>query len=109
MVFTLLFAILAFRFPAPALALEDGSLDPGFVNGVFPGANGSVSSAAVQSDGKTVIGGDFTTYNGLARGYVARINADGSLDSSFLATGAGAGNVVDSKLLKKKRRQSSSV
>ncbi len=31
------------------------------------------SSVAVQSDGKIIIGGKFTAYDGVARGYVARL------------------------------------
>ena len=55
-----------------------------------------MNSVAVQSDGKVLIGGGFTTYNGTSRGYVARLNSDGSLDTGFLATGAGADNLVTS-------------
>jgi uncharacterized delta-60 repeat protein len=39
---------------------------------------------ALQSDGKIVIGGAFTTYNGVARRRIARLNTDGSLDTSFV-------------------------
>lgn len=45
--------------------------------------NGSVSSIALQSDGKVVIGGGFTSVNGAPKSYFARLNADGSLDSTF--------------------------
>ncbi|HEX3160974.1 MAG TPA: delta-60 repeat domain-containing protein, partial [Pseudolabrys sp.] len=41
---------------------------------------GRVYSAAVQSDGKIVIGGDFTAVNGVARSDIARLNSDGGLD-----------------------------
>ncbi len=58
------------------------------------GADGAVYSIAVQSDGKSLIGGDFTHYNGQARGRLARLNGDGSLDTAFLATGAGADGAV---------------
>jgi uncharacterized delta-60 repeat protein len=72
---------------------SDGSLDTTFLNtGV--GANGIVRAIAIQSDGKIVIGGQFTAYNGTSRGYVARLNSDGSLDTTFLNTGAGANNNV---------------
>ena len=75
----------------------DGSLDTGFPPSGYAGANGPVYSVAMQpSDGKILIGGAFTTYNGTARGYVARLNTDGSLDTGFLATGAGANSYVDS-------------
>jgi uncharacterized delta-60 repeat protein len=71
----------------------DGSLDTGFL-AAGDGANNGVQSIAVQSDGKILIGGGFTTYNGTNRGYVARLNADGSLDTGFLATGDGANSGV---------------
>jgi uncharacterized delta-60 repeat protein len=74
---------------------SDGSLDTGFL-ATGAGANSYVNSVAVQSDGKVLIGGEFTTYNGTSRGYVARLNADGSLDTGFLATGAGANSYVNS-------------
>ena len=61
----------------------DGTLDTGFLNGLS-GANGAVYSAALQSDGKIVLGGNFTSVNGVARNYVARLNADGTLDTGFL-------------------------
>ncbi len=37
----------------------------------------------VQVDGKLIVGGRFTTFNGTPRAGVARLNADGSLDTSF--------------------------
>ena len=63
----------------------DGSVDQNFV---ATGANGTVYAVAVYStndvnSGKIIIAGDFTTVNGTARSYIARLNADGSLDSSF--------------------------
>jgi len=72
----------------------DGSLDASFL-ATGTGADSAVNSFAVQGDGKVLIGGWFTSYNGTSRGYVARLNPDGSLDTSFLATGAGADSVVN--------------
>ncbi len=71
----------------------DGSLDLSFDPGT--GADGPVTSLALNSDGTLMIGGDFSTYNGVARGRVARLLADGSLDSSF-APGSGADALVSS-------------
>ncbi len=59
----------------------DGSLDAAFNPGT--GANGEVRAVVVQPDGKVLIGGNFSSYNGSPREFVARLNADGSLDSSF--------------------------
>ena len=59
----------------------DGSLDIGFNPGT--GANNPVHSITLQPDGKIIIGGDFTNYNGTGRNRVARLNTDGSLDTGF--------------------------
>ena len=40
-------------------------------------------NAAVQPDGKTIIAGFFTSVLGVPRGNIARLNADGSLDTGF--------------------------
>jgi uncharacterized delta-60 repeat protein len=67
----------------------DGSFDPG------TGVGGFVYSIALQPDGKALIVGDFTTVNGTNRNNIARLNANGSLDSSF-NPGMGADGVVRS-------------
>ena len=65
-----------------ALLNIDGTLDTSFLNtGV--GANYSIRDIALQGDGKYIIVGDFFSYNGVARSHIARINTDGSLDTSF--------------------------
>ncbi|MBE7502007.1 MAG: immunoglobulin domain-containing protein [Verrucomicrobiales bacterium] len=69
----------------------DGSLNTSFDPGT--GANGVIRAVALQADGKLVIGGDFTAYQGLARNRIARLNADGSLDGGFLP-GTGMNNSV---------------
>ncbi|MBL0129280.1 MAG: T9SS type A sorting domain-containing protein [Flavobacteriales bacterium] len=65
----------------------DGSLDASFNSA--NGANSYVMTCLLQGDGKVIIGGEFDHYGGAVRGNVARVNADGSLDSSF-NTGIGA-------------------
>jgi uncharacterized delta-60 repeat protein len=64
--------------------MSDGTVDATFAPVTV---NGFVYSAALQSDGKVLIGGIFTSVNGVADPGVARLKADGSLDSSFQATG----------------------
>ncbi len=59
----------------------DGTLDSSLNIGTGP--NGWVYSVPVQLDGKIFIGGLFTSYNGASRNYIARVNSNGSLDSSF--------------------------
>ncbi len=72
----------------------DGTLDTGFANGLS-GANGTVSAIALQADGKVLIGGGFTTVNGTARNRIARLNADGTLDTGFGSGLAGANGWVE--------------
>jgi uncharacterized delta-60 repeat protein len=60
----------------------DGSTDCAFMNGLA-GANGFANSVVLQNDGKVLIGGEFTTVNGVTRNHIARLNADGALDRGF--------------------------
>ena len=59
----------------------DGTLDATFVQG--PAANDAVYSIALQSDGKILVGGLFTTFDSETRNHLARLNTDGTLDISF--------------------------
>ena len=59
----------------------NGSLDTSFDPGT--GFDRAVRSLVVQGDGKIVVGGNFTSFNGTSRNRIARLNADGSLDTSF--------------------------
>lgn len=59
----------------------DGTLDATFVQG--PAANDAVYSIALQSDGKILVGGLFTTFDSETRNHLARLNPDGTLDISF--------------------------
>jgi uncharacterized delta-60 repeat protein len=72
----------------------DGSLDATFNvgPGLASGLGFGIQAIALQPDGKVIIGGDFTGYNGASRNRVARLNADGSLDSSF---DPGSGAAID--------------
>ncbi|MDP1579306.1 MAG: Calx-beta domain-containing protein [Candidatus Didemnitutus sp.] len=67
--------------------LADGGVDPSFNPGT--GANNTVRAVLVLPDGKIIVGGSFTTFNDTPREYLARLNADGSLDSSFIGPNFG--------------------
>ena len=65
----------------------DGSLESGATFTVGTGANeniqgAGVQSVAVQADGKILLGGTFTTFNGTFINRIARLNANGSLEST---------------------------
>ena len=60
---------------------SDGAVDAGFNTG--SGADGSVFAVTLQADGKIVIGGDFNRINQVERNRIARLNPDGSVDTTF--------------------------
>jgi uncharacterized delta-60 repeat protein len=57
------------------------------------GANNSIWTSELQSDGKIVIAGDFINYNGVTSPRIARVNTNGTIDSSF-NVGQGFNNTV---------------
>jgi len=62
---------------------SDGSLDTAFNPNVTGSLAPQVTSIVVQADGKIVIGGTFRTVGTTVRNYLARLNADGSLDATY--------------------------
>jgi uncharacterized delta-60 repeat protein len=83
----------------------DGTIDPSF----DPSLNGDVDTITVLQDGSlfiggnftsvqvggaTLIGGSFANVGGVSAPNLARLNADGSYDSSFLANTDGPVNAV---------------
>lgn len=56
------------------------------------GTDGYVRSVAVQSNGKLIIVGHFTEIGGTSYGRIARLNTDGSVDSTFNFEGSGFNN-----------------
>ena len=58
-----------------------GAIDSGF--NPVSGANDFVNAITLQSDGRVLLGGDFTLLNGLKRNRFARLNADGTVDNSL--------------------------
>src|SRR5690606_26546328 len=61
----------------------DGSIDSSFTHN--PGCNNTVSAMALARDGsgKLYVGGSFTNCNGANVGRIARLNDDGSVDTTF--------------------------
>src|SRR5438309_2936507 len=64
----------------------DGSLDSSFDPGT--GADGEITAAVLQSDGRIIVAGRFTSFNGFTHNGICRLNADGSVDQKF---GLGSG------------------
>lgn len=64
--------------------LPDGNLDPFFSSFGSGGPNSTVNSIAVQADGRILVGGSFTQFNGNPNNaYLVRLESDGTLDTSF--------------------------
>lgn len=74
----------------------DGAIDESFDTG--EGFNDVVRAVAVQPDGRVVVTGDFTRFNGVTRNRIARLMPDGSLDESF-DPGAGLSHIGRDLLL----------
>jgi uncharacterized delta-60 repeat protein len=70
---------------------SDGTPDSTFATGT--GFDALVSAIALQSDGKVVVGGSFTTFGATAAGRIIRLNTDGTRDAT-LVTGTGFNNAV---------------
>lgn len=78
--------------PANGLArlLASGAIDTTFNAGTGPqvlqrtGVQPRIDCLRVRSDGKLILTGYFDTFNGCPAGGIVRLNADGSVDTTFL-------------------------
>ena len=73
-----------------------GTLDAHFSTGT--GADGNILALAMQSDGEILIAGDFTHVNGRPYPHLARLNPDGTVDTTF-AVSAGTDKNIHSLLV----------
>ena len=71
----------------------DGSLDTTFEVG--SGFDDDVEGIALQPDGKLIVAGDFTAYDGTTANKIIRLNTDGSVDNTF-NSGDGTGQYFPS-------------
>lgn len=67
-----------------------GELDSTFVTG--EGFTGAVDRILVQSDGKILVAGRMTSYDGVSVPQFARLSSNGTLDTTFQSTMAGGPN-----------------
>lgn len=70
---------------------SNGTIDKSF--NVSSGFDAPVFKILVQSDGKVIAGGAFTTYIGISKNRIIRLNTNGSIDTSF-KIGTGFNNYV---------------
>jgi uncharacterized delta-60 repeat protein len=83
----LLFALMLPVVPAKEVSANafDGREDFAFMANIGTGVpdSSTINVSAIQSDGKIILGGSFTSFNGNTRNYLLRLNADGTEDTSF--------------------------
>jgi len=72
---------------------ENGNIDPSFNMG-SEGFTSTVIDIKQQPDGKYVVGGSFTAYSGSASSRIARLNQNGTRDTTF-NVGTGASSTVN--------------
>ncbi len=70
--------------PIYNFAIQGSGFAPGELELNFdPGGASSVNCVTTQPDGRLVVGGTFTTFGGVARNRLARLNTNGTLDPGF--------------------------
>jgi len=67
------------------IIVTNSNITPTLVPGIR--ANNLVNHIELQSTGKSIISGAFTTYNNISKPYVARLNTDLTLDQTFTFAG----------------------
>lgn len=85
-----------------ALISQEGALDTSFDPGQGAGGK-SVRALAVQTDGFVIAGGEFTSFDGITRTNLVRLDPRGFVDSSFAPVIGGSVNALavqaDGKIL----------
>ncbi|MDO8306985.1 MAG: delta-60 repeat domain-containing protein [Actinomycetota bacterium] len=64
---------------------SDGTRDTAFTTLIGTASDNNINAVVVQSDGKILVGGNFTTWNGATANYVVRMYGDGTRDTGFTA------------------------
>ena len=72
---------------------SDKSHDSSFTTTVGTGFNAYTYMSSIQSDGKIVVGGDFTSFSGVTSNRIIRLNSGGTIDDTF-TIGTGFNNSV---------------
>ena len=67
----------------------DASTPPAVLPNLQLTQGGVVNAMVLQTGGKLIIGGDFTSVNGMPRNHIARLNTDGSVDAGWNLSASG--------------------
>lgn len=90
----LLSIITSFCFTTFLVFGQPGNADASFITNCGSGTNGVIYNLAIQSDGKIILGGNFTNYNAFADGNIDRILPSGGIDGNFVV-GTGCNSWVN--------------
>src|SRR5574343_527356 len=90
----LLSIITSFCFTTFLVFGQPGNADASFITNCGSGTNGAIYNLAIQSDGKIILGGNFTNYNAFADGNIDRILPSGGIDGNFVV-GTGCNSWVN--------------
>lgn len=71
-----------FLFGVATSAQHGSTCDPSFT-GYAEGNLSHISEIVIQDDGQILVGGNFTSYQGIPRKGIARLHPDGQLDTAF--------------------------
>jgi len=77
---TMLMLIIGLAFMSAVVTADGDTFDPNVSN---PFGSSRVLAVVLQPDGKILIGGEFTMVGGVTRNHIARLNPDGTLDTTF--------------------------
>ena len=73
---------------------KDKKLPIFVLNEIKNNDNNNVLDIKIQSDGKILVGGQFTSYNSINQNYIIRLNSDGTRDNSFNSGGTNVNGSV---------------
>lgn len=76
---------------------QNGDIDTAFVNNLSSGFNNAIYAIEQLADGKIIVGGDFTIFQGSTCNKMACLNPDGTTNLSFDVAGGPAGTVYSLK------------
>lgn len=82
---------------------RNGSIDSTFFLPTIRSPYTVINAIVIQQDGKILIGGYFQDFNGATLSNIARLNSNGTLDTTF-NSGAGANNIVNTLALESNGR-----
>lgn len=73
--------------PGVALIRPDGTVDSAFGSTIGSGPSGLIRAVAAMPDGRWILGGSLTAFDGVSVASLVMLGADGSVDTAFLTNG----------------------